>query len=118
LLTRNRLFVVYAIRGNRGVDINRRNARALADLCALYDVGPPLVTSADDAVGETDRASAEEIDATRTAFEQRGQALEWYDTLQEAVAEAARLSNRGDSILLAGAQGMNQGASLLRSVLG
>ncbi len=38
LLPHRELAVVYAVRGRRGPDINRRNAVALADLCSLHGV--------------------------------------------------------------------------------
>lgn len=46
-----RVVVVYAIRGSRGVDINRRNALSLADLAAEHGVDQLIVTAAADVAG-------------------------------------------------------------------
>ena len=67
---RCRVVVAYAIRGNRGADINRRNAEALADLIGVRRIDSIVVTAALDVAGETDRATTAEIDATRDAFVQ------------------------------------------------
>ena len=68
MLPHRAMAVVYAIRGRRGPDINRRNAVALADLCFLHGVEPLIVTPASDSVGPLDMATAEEVDVTRQAL--------------------------------------------------
>lgn len=117
LLPHDRLVVAYAMRGHRGVDINRRSALALADMALLNAASRVVVTASSDAAGPTDRASADEIDATRRAFAERGCEVAWHDTLTSAMREAAASSSAGDLVVLLGAQGMDQGARLLREAL-
>jgi UDP-N-acetylmuramoyl-L-alanyl-D-glutamate--2,6-diaminopimelate ligase len=105
--------VVHAIRGNRGADVNRRNAIALADLCALYGVEPLIVTSSADSVGPTDFATAAEIDATRQALVARGRRFVWHENLEDALAEAVNRTPVDGLIVLVGAQGMNEAKNLL-----
>ena len=113
-----RVVLVYAIRGKRGADINRRNAQALAELMGVHRIDAVIVTGALDSAGEADRATAEEIDATRQVFRDHGVDIEWHDTLRAAIREAAGHTRAGDLIVLIGAQGMNEGKRMLLEELG
>ena len=116
LLPRERLTVVYAARGNRGADINARNAETLADLAAEYRVDTLIVTTASEAVGDVDRVRPEELAATHDTLTRRGRAFTACGTLDDAVAQALEHTQPGDAIVLLGAQGMNQGrAALIRA---
>jgi UDP-N-acetylmuramoyl-L-alanyl-D-glutamate--2,6-diaminopimelate ligase len=110
-----RVVVVYAIRGSRGVDINRRNALSLADLAAEHGVDQLIVTAAADVAGPRDRPAGDEVDATRQAFAARRQSIDWFDTLEKGSAAALQATGPGDLIVLVGAQGMNEGQALLSS---
>jgi UDP-N-acetylmuramoyl-L-alanyl-D-glutamate--2,6-diaminopimelate ligase len=118
LLPHERMVVVYAVRGNRGADINARNAEALGDLAAEYLADAVLLTASSDTVAVTDRVSPQELDAARAALSKRGRAFVVHRTLREAVAQALDRTRPGDLILLIGAQGMNQGKQLLLSSAG
>lgn len=109
--------VVYAIRGNRGADINGRNARAIADLTTRYGINTVIVTAASDCAGRADQAHEDEIAATRAALDADGRGYLWLDSLSDALAEAASRTKRGDLLLLLGAQGMNEGKRLLEEKL-
>jgi UDP-N-acetylmuramoyl-L-alanyl-D-glutamate--2,6-diaminopimelate ligase len=113
MLPHGSLVVVYAMRGNRGTAINRQNAIALADLCAVHGVRSLVVTASADAVGPNDHASADEIDATRQAFVSTGRAFMWHDALDAALHAVLDGTRAGDLVLLVGAQGMNDGKDLL-----
>jgi UDP-N-acetylmuramoyl-L-alanyl-D-glutamate--2,6-diaminopimelate ligase len=118
MLPRDRLWIAWAIRGSRGVDVNRANAFTLADLASLHGAEGLLVTASADAAGPADTVRAEEIDAVRAALQLRGRPYSFHDGLQETMREVAARSRPGDLILLAGAQGMNDGRSLLEEALG
>jgi UDP-N-acetylmuramoyl-L-alanyl-D-glutamate--2,6-diaminopimelate ligase len=117
LLPRVALRVAWAIRGGRGVEINRRNALALADLAFAHRAQDVVMTAAAEAVGDHDRASAGEIDAARQACRERGRPFIWHDTLRGTMSELARRSSPGDLLLLVGAQGMNEGRRMLEEAL-
>jgi UDP-N-acetylmuramoyl-L-alanyl-D-glutamate--2,6-diaminopimelate ligase len=112
-LPHGRLWVGYAIRGNRGADINRRNALALARLASLYGAAGVVMTASNDAAGPQDRATAEEIDASRAVVRERGGRASWHDDLDEAMKELAARSRPGDLVLLVGAQSMDCGRDYL-----
>jgi UDP-N-acetylmuramoyl-L-alanyl-D-glutamate--2,6-diaminopimelate ligase len=113
MLRHEDLVVVYALRGSRGADINRLNARALADLVAIHGVSSFIATASSDCTGEKDRATAEEVDATRQAFTERGVRFIWHDSLRAAINEAIDATGAGDVIVLIGAQGMDEAQGLL-----
>jgi UDP-N-acetylmuramoyl-L-alanyl-D-glutamate--2,6-diaminopimelate ligase len=114
LLARGRTAVVYAVRGNRGVDINRRNALALADVAAEHGIAPLILSAAADVAGPVDRVSADEAAAARDALDVKGQPYVWRDALCDAIDEALERTAQGDLIVLIGAQGMNEGQRLIR----
>jgi UDP-N-acetylmuramoyl-L-alanyl-D-glutamate--2,6-diaminopimelate ligase len=116
LLPHSTMAVVYAIRGNRGPDINRRNATALADLAAVHGVDPHIVTASVDATDPADAATPAEIDAARQALVTRGRRFVWQDNLDDALREAMERTRAGDLLVLVGAQGMNEGREVLRSL--
>jgi UDP-N-acetylmuramoyl-L-alanyl-D-glutamate--2,6-diaminopimelate ligase len=118
LLPHRTLAVVYAIRGRRGSDINRRNAAALADLSFLHGVDPLIVTSAADRVGSLDTPTAEEVDVTRQTLVARGRRFVWHDGLGDAIRDVSARTKAGDLIVLVGAQGMNDGKTLLGAAAG
>ena len=115
MLPHRSLAVVYAIRGRRGPDINRRNAAALADLSFLHGVEPLIVTSSSDHAGPMDLATSEDVDVTRQALVARGRRFVWHDALADAIREACVRTRAGDLIVLVGAQGMNAGRAMLAS---
>jgi UDP-N-acetylmuramoyl-L-alanyl-D-glutamate--2,6-diaminopimelate ligase len=118
LIPHERLTVVYCLRGNRGIDINQRNAVALADLTAIHGVDSLIVTGAADCTGQADRATAAEIDATRQALMSRGGRIVWHDSLRASADHAIADTSPGDLIVLIGAQGMDRGRTLLESAGG
>ena len=113
MLPHQNLVVVYALRGNRGPDINRQNARVLGDLVALHGATAFIVTAASDCTATKDLATREEIDATRQALTARGTRFTWHDELRPAIQEAAGRSRAGDLLLLIGAQAMDKGREML-----
>ena len=115
MLPHGDLVVIYALRGNRGAEINTLNARALADLVAVHGVSSLVATASADCTDDKDRATAAEIDATRQALAARGVGFVWHDTLRAAVNDAMARTKAGDLIVMVGAQGMDQGKALLNS---
>jgi UDP-N-acetylmuramoyl-L-alanyl-D-glutamate--2,6-diaminopimelate ligase len=109
------MVAAYAIRGRRGVDVNRRNAHALAEICNLHGVDPLIVTSASDRAGANDLPTADEADVTRQVLVDRGQRFVWHDTLSGALEEALNRTRRGDLIVVVGAQGMDEAKEILNA---
>jgi UDP-N-acetylmuramoyl-L-alanyl-D-glutamate--2,6-diaminopimelate ligase len=115
MLPHERTALVYAVRGSRGADINRRNALALADLSAEHGVETLVITSAEDVTGPADRVTPEEASAVKDALHERGRHFVWRDTLRDAIDGALAATRPGDVIVLVGAQGMNAGREIVET---
>lgn len=107
----SRTVAVYAVRGSRGADVNRRNARCLAELSGR--IAALIVSAASDTAGPADRVMDDEADATRSELQAQGGRFQWHETLRGALDAAMRETRAGDLIVLTGAQGMNAGRELL-----
>jgi UDP-N-acetylmuramoyl-L-alanyl-D-glutamate--2,6-diaminopimelate ligase len=114
LIPHSRAAAVYAIRGNRGVDINRRNALALADLSLVHGIDPLIVTASEDVAGPHDGVLDEEREAALNAIASRGQQYVFEPELDAALRMAMDATAPGDLVLLLGAQGMDRGRDLIR----
>lgn len=117
LLPASRIVVVYALRGSRGADINRRNALSLAEHVQTLGAHRVIVTEAADTAGALDGVQDDEREAARQAFRERGVQPTWHETMAAAVKDAADHSAEGDLIVLVGAQGMNAGRDELQKAL-
>jgi UDP-N-acetylmuramoyl-L-alanyl-D-glutamate--2,6-diaminopimelate ligase len=113
----DRLRIAFAVRGARGVDVNELNAAALAEGVAATGASL-VVTSSEDAAGPRDRVAPEERDAVIETLRRAGVDLCYEPTLEAAVRAAVTGADRGDLVLLLGAQGMDAGAGIARDVLG
>ncbi|HOO11528.1 MAG TPA: UDP-N-acetylmuramoyl-L-alanyl-D-glutamate--2,6-diaminopimelate ligase [Bacillota bacterium] len=110
----NNLYIVNAIRGGRGDEINRINASVISNWANLLDVKEVLVTSSEDVVEESDRVTDGERMAFMSELKKAGVKARHYELLEQAVEEAISKAGKGDLVLLMGAQGMNRGQDIFR----
>ncbi|MDW7739972.1 MAG: UDP-N-acetylmuramyl-tripeptide synthetase [Bacillota bacterium] len=107
-----KLHLVYAIRGSRGVTVNRENAEAIVHWAKLLNLDHVIATTSCDFVGEKDLVTHEERDVYRQVMSEAGIETVIHDNLSEAIAQGLEETNPGDILLLAGCQGMDYGASV------
>jgi UDP-N-acetylmuramoyl-L-alanyl-D-glutamate--2,6-diaminopimelate ligase len=110
------LRVVYAIRGSRGVEVNERNADALAREVAASGASL-IVTASEDHAGERDRVEAEERDVVLETLRARGVRFEYEPMLARAIERTLDGTTHNDMVALLGAQGMDRGAEIARRIL-
>lgn len=103
--------IVYAIRGNRGVTVNRENIRTYLDWKDKLRLGSFIATRSIDTTEAHDTVSPEELEVFKEEME--GEAYELYDRLEDAIDKALENVQEGDLILLAGCQGMDHGAKII-----
>jgi len=108
----NKLVVVNAIRGNRSVGVNRENARAIALWLRKLGLKELVSTSSVGQVGPYDIVSPEEEMAFCEEIISHGLSLHHYPSLAPAIQCAINNLDKGDLLLLLGAQGMDDGAQL------
>ncbi|WP_027086624.1 Mur ligase family protein [Cohnella panacarvi] len=116
-MTYERLHLVYAIRGDRGVTVNRENAEAIVEWLKRLELNEVTATKSVSHVTSKDKVSDEE---ERVFLEVMGAAnvkVNLYDELPDAIAHALNRAGRGDLVLLAGCQGMDPGAAIARELL-
>lgn len=112
------LHVVYAIRGRRGEEINRRDAETIAIWSRRVPLSTLIVTSAGDATDEANVVESAERDAFLGELRRKGCGFEHHERLEEAIGRVVERTGAGDLVLLLGAQGMNRGAAILRAAIG
>ena len=111
-----RLYVAYAVRGARGIAINRCNAEALAT-CAASIPCEIMLTSSEDTTEARNHVTDQEWDAVVEALHEHGIAFRTERSLHAAVTSIVRDAGAGDLVLLLGAQGMDGGAQIARETL-
>ncbi len=112
-----RIHLVYAIRGGRGVTVNRENAEAIAYWASLLNLDRIIATTSIEHVEEKDIVTAEERQAFENIMSKTGINTEIYEKLPEAVDRGLALTSPGDVLLLAGCQGMDYGAGICLEII-
>lgn len=113
-LDHRRLHAVYAVRGGRGAEINRRDAEAVAIWARRLGIAGLVVTAAAEATDEANRVEPPERRAFIEPLQRTGIEHRYRERLDDAIGVALAGVGRGDLLLLLGAQGMNTGAETLR----
>jgi UDP-N-acetylmuramoyl-L-alanyl-D-glutamate--2,6-diaminopimelate ligase len=113
---RGKLWVVNAIRGSRGENINSANANAIAE--GLKDLNYMLIiTNSRDVVDDANTVELNEKKVFIDIFEKRRIKYIFHEMLYDALEDALESSKGEDTILLLGAQGMDPGSELLEKIL-
>lgn len=112
-MTYNKLHMVYAIRGCRGINLNREAAEESAKWLKNLGTNFIISTSSVETVGSKDRVSKEEKEIFDKVMEDNNIKVDHYDRLDDAIYKVLENVNQGDLILLAGCQGMDPGGRIL-----
>ncbi|WP_455240822.1 Mur ligase family protein [Methanothermobacter tenebrarum] len=111
-----RLWIVCAIRGSRGKEINIANAKALAK--TIKDIDYKLiVTDSCDVVDDLNIVKDHERRAFLRVLKEHGIKYTHHRKLEDALTEALNKASKDDIILLIGAQGMDPATTLLEKIL-
>ena len=107
-----KLHLVYAIRGSRGVTVNRENAEAIVRWASKLGLEQVIATTSTDYVGPKDTVTNEELQVYKNVLKDNGLQTEIYPTLEEAISRGLSAAGTDDVVLLAGCQGMDYGATV------
>lgn len=108
---------VVAIRGSRGTDINRQNAKTIAEWCQRLGIPKIIATTSASQVTAKDVVTPEEETAFVGELLKSRIAVDLVPDLSEAVQNALDSAEEGDLVVLLGAQGMDAGAAVVSSWL-
>lgn len=108
----NNLHMVYAIRGNRGVQTNRENAESICEWSRKLPLQTLIASLSEDFTSKKDKVSAQELAVFETTLQTEGLEYTLIDNLKDAVALGLEAVRPGDVLLLAGCQGMDYGGHL------
>ena len=109
------LYVVCAIRGSRGVEINQLNVEALVE--SVGDNMELILSSSNDVVNDLNFVEQEEREVFFNTLNQNDIDFIHYDNLKECLSETYKKAGKNDIILLIGAQGMDPAESLLKDII-
>lgn len=107
------LYIYYAIRGNRGVNLNRDVARQFSHWIKILKPALVVATKSVEDVGRKDEVSAEEEAVFTEEMRSQGLDVSVFETLREGMEQVVPRLRKGDVLLLAGCQGMDHGAQAL-----
>ena len=110
-----KLYVVCAIRGSRGVEINQLNVEALVE--SMNDNIELFLSSSNDVVNDLNFVEAEEREVFFNTLNENNVEYTHFDNLEDCLKEVYERASKEDIILLLGAQGMDPAESLLKNIL-
>lgn len=108
----NKVKLVYAIRGDRGVTVNRENAETIVKWASKLGLTEVVATCSRSHVTEKDVVRDNELDVFLAVMEEAGIRVNLFDELPDAIQEGLLNVEDEDILLLAGCQGMDFGAKL------
>lgn len=104
---------LYAIRGNRGPNLNRESAEESAKWLKALGVKKIYSTSSVETVTWKDEVSPEEKAAFDKVMKDNNIEVIHFDRLDDSIYHALSIVEKGDLLLLAGCQGMDPGGRII-----
>jgi len=114
----NGLSVVYAIRGNRGVIINRSIAETLSFWAKRIKPVRLVITRCEDTASPLDHVKPEEEQVFRKELAGLNVDIQYKDTLRQAVSTALETVDSGETLLLMGAHPMDDVSTMFSELAG
>ncbi|MGM0471717.1 MAG: Mur ligase family protein [Bacillota bacterium] len=111
------LYIINAIRGNRGVRINQENARVIGEAISELSQAELLVTSCQKLAGESDTVLDRERDRFIATLNQKNIKFIYDDYLEVCLKQVLNKVGENDLILLLGAHAMDQAGQLILDLI-
>ncbi len=115
-LNYNKVIIVNAIRGNRGIEVNRDNIEIIIFYMSLFGQSKLILSLSNDIVSKNNMVREEELLIYKRVLNRFRVEYELYSTLKKSIHRALEVVNKNDIILLLGAQGMDKGKKVLYSL--
>ncbi|MFM5883364.1 Mur ligase family protein [Methanobrevibacter gottschalkii] len=110
-----KLYVVCAIRGSRGVEINQLNVEAIVE--SMDDGIELILSSSNDVVNNLNWVNENEKEVFFNVLNQNNIDYVHFDNLKDCLNEVYNKADKKDIILLIGAQGMDHAEFLLKDII-
>src|SRR5699024_3339277 len=107
------LQLVYAIRGQRGIDVNKENAEVIAKWLKKMNLSQIIATKSVSDVTWKDEVTKEEEEVFMEVMKEENISVILFDELKDAIDFGFSNAAREDLLLLAGCQGMDNGADIV-----
>lgn len=105
--------MLYAIRGNRGVNLNRESAEETCKWLKRLGVSKIYSSSSVETVSRKDEVAPEEKEVFEKTMAENNIKVYHHDRLDQAIYNIMDKVQKGDLLLLAGCQGMDSGGRIL-----
>lgn len=120
----NVIWIICAIRGSRGEEINKLNAESLANVILNINYSSAntsriklILSSSSDVVDNANSVKDSEREVFENILNKNNLIFTHYSNLRDALDETYNLANNKDIILLIGAQGMDPAESLFLDII-
>jgi len=109
--------IVYAVRGNRGIQVNREVAGQFARYRDKINWQTFIVTSSRDTARKRDLVSSQEESVVLDDLTQAGYEISYEPNLQDAIRSILPLVSENEFLVLAGSHNMDKGARITLNLL-
>lgn len=113
----NNLYIINGIRGNRGLDINRRNAEILKQWYEILGVKSLIITDSTDCVDNINSVSSIEREAYFEILNNGSIPFKYEASLRNSIGEVIKELGSKDMLLLLGAQSMDKGKDIFYTLI-
>ncbi|AOY76229.1 Mur ligase family protein [Clostridium formicaceticum] len=111
------LHIINAIRGSRGLEINYEIAEVLKQWYTILKVKNMMITSSSDYTQSLDVVTKLERDIYIETLSRGNISFQYEEKLRTSISKALCMLEKGDILLLLGAQGMEEGAKIFINML-
>ena len=108
------LYVVNAIRGSRGDDINKEISEALVEALSKQDDYTLYLTCSRDVVNDLNTVTDSELKIFTETLDKKDIKYELFESLEDSLISVVNNADKTDVILLLGAQGMDPASKILK----
>ncbi len=108
----NKLHIVYALRGKRGVTVTRESMETFFKYADNLKLENFFASLSEDVVGYYNEVSEDERNCFETLMREQGISYTLDRTLERAISRVFDVAKSADLVLLAGCQGMDAGARI------
>lgn len=111
------IHIVHAVRGNNGPELNKENAKKMAQWFSKLNINRITLTVSQSHVKKKDQVRAEELEAFLNVMRAEGIDVEFHHELADALSSTLEQVKSGDILLITGARGMDYGAKTILELL-